>query len=126
MMCLKQIKKGFTLIELIMVIVVLGVLAVVAMPKFFNLSPQANLSAEQGVVGGVRSGISTYLLQNKGVFLAVLDSATNGACAVNNVCFSTVLTQGGVTSGWIKNSNTSYTGPSGTDYTYTIANGDFK
>ena len=53
-------KKGFTLIELVMIIIILGILAVVAIPRYFELSDQAKAAAEDGVVGGVRGGIHTY------------------------------------------------------------------
>ncbi|WP_370653928.1 prepilin-type N-terminal cleavage/methylation domain-containing protein [Undibacterium sp.] len=38
---MKQVQRGFTLIELVMVIVILGVLAAVAMPKFIDLKSDA-------------------------------------------------------------------------------------
>ncbi len=57
-------KTGFTLIELIMVIVLLAILAVVAIPQYTNLQTQASVAAEQGVVGGVRSGIYTRYAAN--------------------------------------------------------------
>ncbi len=116
---------GFTLVELIMVIVILGILAVVAVPQYFNLSVSANTAAEQGVVGGVRAGILTYFAQNR-AYPATLDSATNAACSAANACFSTVLQQGGITSQWTKASATTYTGPAGTTYTYTAATGAFQ
>ncbi len=116
---------GFTLIELIMVIVIIGILAVVAVPKFIDLSASANTAAEQGVVGGVRAGILTYFANNK-AYPATLDAASVAACSNANACFTTILQQGGVTSQWTKASATTYTGPTGTTYTYTAATGIFQ
>ena len=52
--------KGFTLIELIMVIVILGILAAVAVPKFFSLTSEAHAKNKQSVIGSIKSGLNTY------------------------------------------------------------------
>src|SRR5690554_5829287 len=52
---MKTQQKGFALIELIIVIVVLGILAVTAAPQFFNFSTDARKSAIQGLAGAVNS-----------------------------------------------------------------------
>ena len=59
-MTIRKAGRGFTLVELVIVIVVLGILASVAVPKFFNFSSDAKSAACKGALGGVRSAVANY------------------------------------------------------------------
>jgi len=55
--------KGFTLIELVVVIAVLGILAVVAVPRFINITVEARTAVLNGLAGSIRTAVS--LVQTK-------------------------------------------------------------
>ena len=54
----RRTEGGFTLIELVVVITILGILAAFAVPRFASLEGQARLAATQALAGSIRSGAS--------------------------------------------------------------------
>ncbi|WP_085298416.1 type II secretion system protein [Cognaticolwellia mytili] len=65
-------QQGFTLIELVVVIVILGILAATAAPKFIDLTSDARASVMQGVEGSIESAVSMVHAK------ALVDGKTSG------------------------------------------------
>ncbi len=58
-------KKGFTLIEIVMVIVLLAIIAAFAYPKYIDLRDDAHIAVDQGLIGSLRAWVHIYFAKNK-------------------------------------------------------------
>ena len=56
-------QSGFTLVELIVVIIILAILGAVALPKFMDVTEKAYKSAVEGAVGGLGAGVALFHAQ---------------------------------------------------------------
>ncbi|HOI42492.1 MAG TPA: prepilin-type N-terminal cleavage/methylation domain-containing protein, partial [Elusimicrobiales bacterium] len=63
---MKNSKKGFTLIELMIVVAIIGILAAIAIPKFADLINKSKEGATKGALSSVRSAINVYYGDNEG------------------------------------------------------------
>jgi len=61
---LKKNEKGFTLVEVIAVLVILGILAAVAVPKFFDMQDTARTKAIEGALGELNGQVALSFAQN--------------------------------------------------------------
>ena len=91
-------RNGFTLIELTMVLIIVGILAALALPRFADLSEQAELAQAEGIAGALRSAVLTvkavYRSQGHSVRVQDLTGYGDGTIDTNNLGYPIGTTKG--------------------------------
>jgi MSHA pilin protein MshA len=112
-------QKGFTIIELVVVIVILGILAAVAFPKFQDLSSSAQQAVVDGTAGAIKAEAVLLFAKNNGSksSAATITSSTNLDYDTTRISITGTATCAGVNVTYIGSSPTvSRAAPISTDY----------
>jgi type IV pilus assembly protein PilA len=101
MKMIKRVQSGFTLIELMIVVAIIGILAAVAIPQYQDYVTRAKLAKAASYVDPIKLAIANYTQENSGTFSATVDDWTGyGLSAAPAV--STEVSAVSVTAGAIK------------------------
>ncbi len=127
---MRKRNKGFTLIELIMIIVCIGVLSFLALPKFIDISAETQSASESEMVGNVNTALqlvySENMVNGSASYPSTLDDADEGPSSSSNPFFTNVMQNAYRGDQWEKDGDGDYIGPAGNTYVYDSSTGTFE
>jgi len=106
---MKVLQKGFTLIELMIVVAIIGILAAIAIPAYQDYTIRAQVTEGINLAGVLQTGIAEYFT-NVGSFPATLSAAGISSSPSGKYVTNLAITNGGITVTYGNQANAKITG----------------
>ena len=75
---MKRVQQGFTLIELMIVVAIVGILAAIALPAYQDYVVRSKMSEGEAAVAACKTSVSEYLSTHAAIGLAAIDTSNSG------------------------------------------------